>query len=93
MYLLVDITVSFSEFYYSVGEDDDLVELAVKLSKTLPNDVTVQVLNNDGTAVGKSTSISRMRIVACYLIMMYYTITYFVKIVIYVDMISNLIVY
>ena len=63
MYLLVDITMSLSELYYSVGEDDGLVKLAVKLSKPLSNDVTVQVLNNDGTAVGKSTSISRIRIV------------------------------
>ena len=58
MYLLVDITMSFSELYYSFGEDDGLVKLAVKLSKTLSNDVTVLVINNDGTAVGKSTSIS-----------------------------------
>ena len=35
----------------------------MKLSKTLSNDVTVRVLNNDGTAVGKSTSISTIRIV------------------------------
>ena len=55
--------MSFSELYYSVGEDDGLVKLAVKLSKPLSNDFTVQVLNNDGTAVGKSTSISRIRIV------------------------------
>ena len=63
MYLLVDVTISFSESYYSTGEDDGPVELAVKLSKPLSNDVTVQVLNNDSTAVGRSTNISRIRIV------------------------------
>ena len=66
MYLVVDIIVSLSQPSYSVGEDDGKVRLAVKLSKLLSNDLIVQVQSNDGTAVGKSTKIPRIRIVTCY---------------------------
>ena len=65
MYLVVDATVSLSQPSYSVGEDDGRVRLAVKLSSPLSDDVTVQVQSNDGTAIGKSTNISRIRIVTC----------------------------
>ena len=48
--------MSINESYYSIKEDDGIVHLAVRLSKPLSRDVTIQVQDNNGTAVGKSTS-------------------------------------
>ena len=54
--LLVAI-ITFSQSAYSVDENSGTAQVTVVLSNPLSSDLTVEVINNDGTASGKTFSI------------------------------------
>ena len=55
--MYVDITVMFSETMYSVDEDDGSAEIGLVLSNQSTTDITVEVFNTDGSAIGEYCSI------------------------------------
>ena len=46
-------TVNFSQSLYSIAESSGAVEIFMVLSNPSPTDITVQVLNTEGSATGK----------------------------------------
>jgi len=57
LYLLVDITVSFSQSTYSVDEDDGPAQPVLVLSNPSSTDITVQVRDTENTATSEWTNI------------------------------------
>ena len=49
----VDVTVSFMDPRYNVNEHDGTVQLVLVLTKPSSTEFTLQVTNDDNTAVGK----------------------------------------
>ena len=47
-------TVSFSQSLYSIVESSGAVEIFMVLSNPSPTDITVHVLNTEGSATGKN---------------------------------------
>ena len=52
--IVIVATVNFSQSLYSVDENGGSVEIVMILSNPSPSDITVQVLNTEGSATGKS---------------------------------------
>ena len=52
--VFVVATISFSQSLYSVAENSGVVEIFMVLSNPSPTDITVQVLNTEGSATGKN---------------------------------------
>ena len=57
VYHLLATIVMFSEIIYSVNEDNGSAHLVLVLSNSSSNDITVEVLNIDGSAFGEYCSI------------------------------------
>ena len=53
VYHLLATTVMFSEIIYSVNEDSGSVQPVLVLSNSTSNDITIEVLNIDGSAFGE----------------------------------------
>ena len=53
MYVDTAIAISFSQWTYSVDEDDGPAQPVLVLSNPSSTDITVQVRSNDITATGK----------------------------------------
>ena len=52
--IVIVATVNFSQSLYSVNENSGSVEIVMILSNPSPSDITVQVINTEGSATGKS---------------------------------------